>query len=98
MRRALAERDRLCVWPGCERPPERCQADHAVPWVKGGRTEVEGMRMLCGKHHPLLREGWRLERTPDGRMIAHPPRPGGRRARTFGARADVAATLARAGP
>jgi hypothetical protein len=56
------------------------------------------MRMLCGKHHPLLREGWRLERMPDGRMVAHPPVPGRRPARGFAARADVAAAPARAGP
>jgi hypothetical protein len=103
MRRALAERDRLCVWPGCDRPPDRCQSDHIVPWVKGGRTEVEGMRMLCNKHHPLLREGWRLERMPDGRMIAHPPRRGHPRpAHDPPARAEAppetAAAPARAGP
>ena len=98
MRRALAERDRLCVWPGCRRPPEWCQSDHIEPWVQGGRTEVDQMRMLCGKHHPLLLRGWRLERMSDGRMIAHPPVPGGRPARAFRAKAEVAAAPARAGP
>ena len=78
MRRALAERDRHCVWPGCERTPDWCQNDHIVPWAQGGRTEVEGMRILCDKHHRLLNEGWRLERLPDGRMVAHAPPPGHR--------------------
>src|SRR5437879_12008968 len=47
MRRALAERDRRCVWPGCDRPPEWSQGDHELPWAKGGETEVESMRLLC---------------------------------------------------
>jgi hypothetical protein len=39
MRRALAERDRRCVWPGFERPPEWTQGDHVRPWVHAaGRT------------------------------------------------------------
>jgi hypothetical protein len=94
MRRALAERDRLCVWPGCNRPPDWCQSDHVVPWAKGGGTEVDGMRMLCGKHHPLLGKGWRLERLADGQMVAHPPRrPGGlARVRDPAAQSAVAAT------
>src|SRR5207237_10571526 len=41
MRRALAERDRRCVWPGCDRPPEWCDSDHELPWAQGGATEVE---------------------------------------------------------
>ena len=73
MRKALAERDRVCVWPGCDRPPDWCQADHVVPWAKGGLTEVEGMRLLCGQHNRKLNEGWRLEMTADRQAIVHPP-------------------------
>jgi hypothetical protein len=39
----------------------------------GGKTEVEGMSLLCAKHHVLLSKGWRLERLPDGRVVVHPP-------------------------
>jgi hypothetical protein len=73
MRKALAQRDRRCVWPGCHRPPEWSQADHELPWARGGETEVEGMRMLCVPHHRKLDRGWRLERLSDRRMIVHPP-------------------------
>ena len=73
MRRALAERDRRCVWPGCDRPPEWTQGDHSTPWEDGGETNLEEMRLLCTPHHRLLHKGWRLERLPDGLVIAHPP-------------------------
>ncbi len=77
MSRALALRDGRCVWPGCDRPPEWCQRRHEVPWASGGKTEVEGMSLLCVRHHRRLSRGWRLERLPDRRVIAHAPRPGG---------------------
>ena len=73
MRKALAQRDRHCVWPGCDRPPEWSQGDHELPWAKGGETEVESMRLLCVPHHRKLDRGWRLERLSDGRMVVHPP-------------------------
>jgi hypothetical protein len=76
MRKALAERDRHCVWPGCDRPPEWSQRDHELPWARGGETEVEAMRLLCVPHHRKLARGWRLERLPDRRMIVHPPQHG----------------------
>ena len=75
MSKALALRDGHCVWPGCDRPPEWCQRHHEVPWASGGETEVEGMSLLCARHHGRLSRGWRLERLPDRRVVAHAPRP-----------------------
>src|SRR5438105_7191947 len=50
MRKALAERDRHCVWPpGCDRPPEWSQGHHAVLWAQGGGTDIETMALLRGK-------------------------------------------------
>jgi len=78
MNRALDERDRGCLLPGCDRPPEMCQRHHEVDWVAGGETDVDRMLLLCGPHHRLLSRGWRLERLPDGGAVVHPPpRPGG---------------------
>ena len=73
MRKALAERDRRCVWPGCDRPPEWTQGDHIESWSRGGQTEVEGMRLLCTPHHGRLSKGWRLEPQADGSYTVHPP-------------------------
>lgn len=74
MSKALAERDRNCVWPGCDRPPEWSQRHHELPWLLGGKTEIDGMCLLCIRHHRLLGRGWRLQQLPDRRMTAHPPR------------------------
>jgi hypothetical protein len=49
-----------------------------VPWALGGGTDVDEMSLLCVDHHQKLDEGWRLERLPDGRRVAHPPTPLGR--------------------
>ena len=73
MRRALAERDRRCVWPGCDRPPQWTEGDHIEPWAQGGQTDIENMRSLCGVHSRRLIRGWRLERLPDRRYAVHPP-------------------------
>jgi hypothetical protein len=73
MNKALDARDGHCIFPACDRPPDWCQRHHQVPWRLGGKTEVEGMSLLCAKHHVLLSKGWRLERLPDGRVVVHPP-------------------------
>jgi len=77
MRRALAERDRCCVWPGCDRRPEWTEGDHIEPWALGGRTDIGNMRSLCGVHNRRLTRGWRLERLPDRRYAVHPPKAPG---------------------
>ena len=77
MSRALAERDRGCVWPGCDRPPDWSQRHHDLPWEQGGGTEVDAMSLLCTPHHGRLSQGWRLERLPGGRVTVHPPERAG---------------------
>jgi hypothetical protein len=75
MQRALAERDRGCVWTGCDRPPEWADAHHReLAWADGGTTDIEDLSLLCRPHHGRLGRGWRLERLPDRRIIVHPPR------------------------
>jgi Domain of unknown function (DUF222) len=77
MRRALDERDRQCIFPGCTAHPEWTEGHHEVPWERDGLTDIDEMSLLCGRHHRMVTRGWRLERRPDGSLIAHPPpRPG----------------------
>ena len=62
-RAALRVRDRGCVFPGCDRPSEWCQAHHLVPFEDGGATDLDNLCLLCSHHHHLVHEGgWSLER------------------------------------
>ncbi|NDL59678.1 DUF222 domain-containing protein [Phytoactinopolyspora sp. XMNu-373] len=63
---ALVARDRGCVFPGCTRPPEWCQAHHLKHWVDGGPTDLDNLVLLCGYHHRVIHHGgW------DVRLGAH---------------------------
>ncbi len=50
-RRALAIRDGGCVFPGCGMPAEWCDAHHEPGWQRGGATDLDGMVLLCRRHH-----------------------------------------------
>ena len=73
-RRALAVRDRGCVFPGCERPLAWCDAHHLWHWIDGGPTDLANLALVCRAHHRAVHEGgWQLTRGPDGRFTATPP-------------------------
>jgi Domain of unknown function (DUF222) len=56
MRKAMAERDRRCIWPGCTARPELTQGHHQDPWRRGGQTDIDRMSLLCAlcgaRHKP----------------------------------------------
>jgi hypothetical protein len=84
MRRAVIVRDRVCRFPGCDRPHTWCDAHHVVHWADGGRTAMPNLILLCRRHHRLVHErgGFRLEmedgrpvfRRPDGSLLVDPGR------------------------
>jgi hypothetical protein len=49
--RALIARDRHCRAPGCNEPPNRCQAHHTRHWTRGGPTDLDNLQLLCWNHH-----------------------------------------------
>ncbi|MDQ1435119.1 MAG: hypothetical protein QOF59_1935 [Actinomycetota bacterium] len=49
--RALVVRDGHCQAPGCNRPPEHCDAHHVQHWEHGGSTNLENLQLLCWHHH-----------------------------------------------
>jgi hypothetical protein len=72
--RALAHRDVGCGFPGCECPPEWCDAHHIVHWSRGGRTDLANLILLCRRHHVLCHEGgWQITRDAAGLVRAMPP-------------------------
>ncbi|MGH3730652.1 MAG: DUF222 domain-containing protein [Micromonosporaceae bacterium] len=73
-RRALILRDRGCAFPGCDRPPQWCDAHHIRHWIDGGDTNVDNGVLLCGYHHRVIHKGeWVVEMT-DGHPEFVPPR------------------------
>ncbi len=85
-RRALARRDGGCAFPGCDRPPQWCDAHHLDFWdAHHGDTDLDRGVLLCRRHHVLIHNrGWALDRdlstghitatAPDGRTFTHDPR------------------------
>jgi hypothetical protein len=68
IRRALADRDRGCRFPGCHH--ERfLEAHHIRHWADGGETKLGNLVHLCSFHHRVLHEGgFRIEGSPDGEL------------------------------
>ncbi|SIR78383.1 DUF222 domain-containing protein [Williamsia sterculiae] len=54
--RFLWMRDQYCVWPGCDQPAMRCDADHVTEYdhdnpEQGGQTTPADMNSKCPFHH-----------------------------------------------
>lgn len=74
MRRALAVRDGGCVFPGCHRPPEHCDAHHTTSPLDGGRTDLNVMALLCRHHHTFPHQrGWTFTPNGDNTFTWHSP-------------------------
>ncbi len=80
----LRLRDQHCRFPGCSRPAERCEIDHAKPYDAGGRTDTCNLGPLCKFHHEMKTAGfWHITasakdgsctwRSPLGRVYQHEP-------------------------
>lgn len=74
---ALVLRDQHCRHPGCDRPPQWCQAHHVIPWEDGGPTDLSNGVLKCTRHHHIgHRPGWTEKLEPDGTL--HLTAPDGR--------------------
>jgi hypothetical protein len=47
-------RDGGCTYPGCDAPPQWCDAHHLVHWADGGSTDLANAGLLCDRHHQLV--------------------------------------------
>ena len=68
-------RDRVCVFPTCQTPAERCDIDHLTAWSQGGTTSLDNLVVLCQAHHRLKHTpGWALTRDRDSGVLSwHTP-------------------------
>jgi Domain of unknown function (DUF222) len=70
-------RDLTCRWPGCDRPAEKSDVDHTVPWPFGP-THPSNNKPYCRCHH-LIKTffggpgGWTDQQLPDGTIILTAP-------------------------
>jgi hypothetical protein len=56
LRRALMIRDKMCRYPGCHQT-RHLDAHHVIPWIQGGRTDLQNLILLCRWHHTAVHEG-----------------------------------------
>ena len=78
---------------------KRLECDHIVPVAKGGRTTLENLRLVCRSHNQHLAErelGADFMERKRGAAKSHREFERGRARASSGARAETAATLARA--
>uniref|UniRef100_UPI00245446D8 HNH endonuclease signature motif containing protein n=1 Tax=Nocardia otitidiscaviarum TaxID=1823 RepID=UPI00245446D8 len=55
-RLACIAADRGCTRPGCEAPATLCAVHHMVPWLRGGRTDIENLTLVCDRCHAQIPE------------------------------------------
>lgn len=58
---AIAVRDETCAWLECDMPADWCDVHHAVPWSRGGPTDIDNGLLLCSAHHHMLHaQNWHI--------------------------------------
>jgi hypothetical protein len=61
-----------CTTEHCEQPPAMCHAHHDIPWSRGGRTNLNTGRLLCGHHHRRIHDPrCTVQRLPNGKVTFH---------------------------
>lgn len=74
-RQAVLMQFPTCIFPGCNRPASRCEADHLTDWQHGGGTNQVNGAPLCARHNQLKNHGFTVWRDPNG--VFHTYRPDG---------------------
>lgn len=73
-REAVLLLERQCLWPGCNAPPGRLQADHLHGWAyEGGRTDHDDGGPACGHHNLVKRQGYSARRDEHGDWHVYRP-------------------------
>jgi len=63
IRRAVEQRDRHCVFAGCDAPTWWCDVHHLLEWLADrGETSLENSALLCERHHTKVHHGFTVVR------------------------------------
>jgi hypothetical protein len=73
IRRAVEQRDKTCVFAGCDAPHWWCDVHHLLHWLDGGQTSLENSGLLCERHHTKVHHGYEVRRDPDGTWHTYRP-------------------------
>lgn len=84
LRDFVAVRDGVCAFRTCNQPGYRCEFEHIVPHLQGGKTCRCNGALACKRHNLCkIDTGWSYEWNPDGSFtwttatghayVAHPP-------------------------
>jgi uncharacterized protein DUF222/HNH endonuclease len=75
LRDALAQRDKGCSFPSCDRTPRYCHAHHITSWLDGGETKLANLCLLCEHRHVIVhRQGWHIRLDARGHPEFIPPK------------------------
>lgn len=80
--RVIRDRDKVCIFPGCERV-DGTEIHHIVHVADGGETKTSNLCLICKFHHKLCHDfGWKMTGSakdglevaaPNGRRLQIPP-------------------------
>ncbi len=62
-----------CLWPGCDLPASRCEADHLKPWSAAGSTAPVNGAPVCPRHNRAKNRGFATRRDAGGRWRVYRP-------------------------
>jgi hypothetical protein len=67
LRRFIEARDDVCAFPTCNQPGYRCEYEHIVPFLQGGRTCRCNGALACRRHNNCkVDTGWNYTYNSDG--------------------------------
>jgi len=73
LRDAVLLTDRRCLWPGCDRPVNQCEADHTLPYANAGPTNTHNGGPTCSHHNRWKTRGYTTRRDANGRWHTYRP-------------------------
>ncbi len=72
-RNAVMLQAQRCLWPGCDLPAGRCEADHVKPWSDDGPSAPANGAPACPRHNRAKNRGFATRRDAQGGWHVYRP-------------------------